>query len=268
MAGGAARYCDGIRTRVLIMLLTTAVLPAGTAADVAASSRPAIPAAVAADAPVEVMLALRPRHPALLRRLAAASSARPPLPARTVRALFLPTPGQVAAVRAAMLSQGLRFQAQRALSLTFTGSAAAAGRAFGVTLQVARRADGSLARRPSAMPRAPASVAPLIQDIAGLDTTARLHPAGGSSGSAEPPPPCAGPGPPAAICRRSSARPGVRLLVPDRRRLGRLRRERRDGRVLELQPGRCGHLPGLLRHRGAGQHHDGRRRHRHAPRLG
>lgn len=194
MAKGAARYCGGIRTRVLITLLTTAALLAGTASDVAASSPPAIPAAVAADAPIEVTLALRPRHPALLQRLAAASSARPPLPAGAVGALFLPTPREVAAVRAAMLSQGLRFQAQRALSLTFTGTVAAANRAFGVILQVSRRADGSLARRPSATPRAPAAVAPLIQDIEGLDTRAQLHPAGGSSGSAEPPPPCGAPG--------------------------------------------------------------------------
>jgi subtilase family serine protease len=189
VAGGAPRYCDGIRTRVLITLLTTAVLLAGTTTGVAASSPPAVPAAVAGDAPIDVTLALRPRHPALLRRLAAASSARPPLPAATVRALFLPTPGQVATVRAAMLSKGLRFQAQRALSLTFTGTAAAADRAFGVTLQVARRADGSLARRPSAVPRAPAAVAPLIQDIEGLDTRVQLHPAGGpASGTAEAPP--------------------------------------------------------------------------------
>src|SRR6478672_10699082 len=148
-------------------------------------SLPSLPAA----APVQVTLSLRPRHPRLLERLALASSARRPLPPRLVRALFLPLPRDVARVRAVMAASGLRLQSHRGLSMSFAGPAAAAERAFGVTLQRAGAASG-FARRASGRPQVPESIAPLVQDVAGLDTTTPLQPLAAGRHAAPPPAPC------------------------------------------------------------------------------
>jgi len=148
-----------------------------------------LPSASAAT-PVQVTLSLRPRHPRLLERLAAASSARRPLAPRLVRALFLPPPREIARVQAVMAASGLRLQSHRGLSMSFTGPAAAAEQAFGVSLQPAA---GGFGRRASARPQVPASIAPLVQDVAGLDATPPLRPlaAGGHPAPSAPPCPAA-----------------------------------------------------------------------------
>jgi hypothetical protein len=179
----AAGYRAGIRPRPLILLLSAlavAALVSGNAATQSfGHSRPSLLAA----APVQLTLSLQPRHPRLLERLALASSGRRPLPPRLVHALFLPSPLDVARVQAVMAAAGLRLQSHRGLSMSFTGPAAAAERAFGVSLQPAGAVAGT-ARRASQRPQVPASIAPLVQDVAGLDTTTQLRPlaAGGHAG--------------------------------------------------------------------------------------
>ena len=147
--------------------------------------------AAAATGRVEVTLALRPRHAALLTRLAGASSARSPLPLETVRALFWPTAGQVARVRAAMLADGLALVSRHGLDVTFAGPAPAVSEAFSAPLAESRRANGSRVLRTLARPQVPASIAPLVQDVQGLDTQTLLHPLGRHS-AGHTAAPCAG----------------------------------------------------------------------------
>jgi hypothetical protein len=166
-------YRAGIRPRPLILLLFALAVAALMSGDAAAQSfgdsLPSLPAA----APLQLTLSLQPRHPRLLERLAVASSGRRPLPPRLVRALFLPPQRDIAQVRAVMAASGLRLQSHRGLSMSFTGPAAAAEQAFGVSLHPAAGGPG---RRASGRPQVPASIAPLVQDVAGLDTTAPLQP--------------------------------------------------------------------------------------------
>ena len=204
-AGSAAPgYRAGIRPRHLILLLSALAVAALMSGDAAAQSfghsLPSLPAA----APVQVTLSLQPRHPQLLERLALASSGRRPLPPRLVRALFLPPPREIARVQAVMAASGLRLQSHRGLSMSFTGPAAAAEQAFGVSLQPAA---GGFARRASGRPQVPASIAPLVQDVAGLDTTTPLQPLAAGGHAAPSAAALLGGGDtPAATCPRSLAR--------------------------------------------------------------
>jgi kumamolisin len=190
-ASAVPGYRAGIRPRHLILLLSALAVAALMSGDAAARSfghsLPSLPAA----APVQVTLSLQPRHPQLLERLALASSGRRPLPPRLVRALFLPPPREIARVRAVMAASGLRLQSHRGLSMSFTGPAAAAEQAFGVSLQPAA---GGFARRASGPPLVPASIATLVQDVAGLDTTTPLQPLAAGGHAAPSPPPCSAAG--------------------------------------------------------------------------
>ena len=191
-AGSAsAGYRAGIRPRPLILLLSALVVAALMSGDAAAQSfgdsLPPLPAA----APVQLTLSLQPRHPQLLERLALASSGRRPLPPQLVRELFLPQPRDIARVQAVMAAAGLRLQSHRGLSMSFTGPAAAAEQAFGVSLQPAGAAGG-FARRASGHPQVPASIAPLVQDVSGLDTTTPLQPLAAGGHGAPSVAPCSG----------------------------------------------------------------------------
>ncbi|MFL6050082.1 MAG: S8 family serine peptidase [Gaiellales bacterium] len=180
-------YRAGIRPRPLILLLFALAVAALMSGDAAAQSfgdsLPSLPAA----APLQLTLSLQPRHPRLLERLAVASSGRRPLPPRLVRALFLPPQRDIARVRAVMAASGLRLQSHRGLSMSFTGPAAAAEQAFGVSLHPAAGGPG---RRASGRPQVPASIAPLVQDVAGLDTTAPLQPLAAGGDRAPSPATC------------------------------------------------------------------------------
>jgi subtilase family serine protease len=123
-----------------------------------------------------VTISLRPRNPALLARLAAASSGRAPLPPRLVRQLFLPTTADLRAVRRAMAARGLAYRSHHGLSLAFSGAPADVARAFGVSLLAGERPDGSSFRRPLSPPRLPDAIAGLVQDVGGLDTEAVPRP--------------------------------------------------------------------------------------------
>src|SRR6476661_233734 len=187
-AGSAAPgYRARIRSRRLILLLSALAVAALMSGDAAAQSFGSSPPSVPAATPVHVTLSLQPRHPQLLERLALASSARRPLPPRLVRALFLPPSREIARVRAVMAASGLRLQSHRGLSMSFTGPAAAAEQAFGVSLQPAA---GGLARRAFGRPQVPASIAQLVQDVAGLDTTPPLRPLAAGGHAAPSAPPC------------------------------------------------------------------------------
>jgi len=164
---------SGIRARTLILLAT---LLASLAVSVPATASAATPRAVPHR--LQVTLSLRPRHPHLLKRMAISATAQSPMTPAMMRALFLPSRRQLARVRATMHRAGLRYHSRRALSVTFTGNAAAVRRAFGVGVRASRRADGSLALRPSARPRLPLAIAGDVRDVEGIDTRVRLHPAG------------------------------------------------------------------------------------------
>src|SRR6476469_2479970 len=98
-----------------------------------------------------------------------------------------PPSREIARVRAVMAASGLRLQSHRGLSMSFTGPAAAAEQAFGVSLQPAA---GGLARRAFGRPQVPASIAQLVQDVAGLDTTTPLRPLAAGGHGAVSAPPC------------------------------------------------------------------------------
>ncbi|MGZ4430027.1 MAG: S53 family peptidase [Gaiellales bacterium] len=160
---------------------------------VAPPARAAPPPRVPAAAPVRITVDMKPRNPALLARLAASSSARPPLPAARVRALFYPSSGSIGALRGYLASQGLRFAGQSALSLSFTGNAASAERAFGVGLVLRRGAGGRTYRAPVGTPLLPPSLAATVADIEGLDTSRVMRPLTRSAAPAAVTPSCAGP---------------------------------------------------------------------------
>jgi hypothetical protein len=168
---------------LLLSALAVAVLMSGgAAAQSFGHDLPSLPAA----APVQLTLSLQPRHPRLLERLALASGGRRPLPPRLVRALFLPSPRDIARVQAVMAASGLRLRSRHGLSMSFTGSAAAAEQAFGVSLQPA----GGFTRRASGRPQVPTQIASLVQDVAGLDTTTPLQPLAAGGHGAPSAPPC------------------------------------------------------------------------------
>jgi subtilase family serine protease len=85
--------------------------------------------------------------------------------------LFGPTLSQLAAVRAALVAAGLTpgpVTPDR-LAIGVTATAAKAERAFGVSLVDYRLADGRVAYANTSAPRLPASVAPLVTGVLGLD---------------------------------------------------------------------------------------------------
>jgi len=180
-----------IRSHALIpLLLLLALLTAGSTMRATAAPRLQPLGGVH---PIEVTLALRPRNPLLLERLAAASSGRPPLSPRLVRQLFLPSAADLGTVRGAMAARGLRLQAQQGLTITFSGSPREVGRAFAATLVTGERPDGSSFRRPLSAPRPPASIAALVQDVGGLDTEVAPRPLLSGAGGHAVTPGCAGP---------------------------------------------------------------------------
>lgn len=134
------------------------------------------PAPFAPGAPVQVTLELAPRHSALLARLAAASSGRPPLSPERVAQLFYPGPRQVARVSSVMAGLGLRPAGRDGLALSFQGTASQAQRAFGARI---------------AQP--PPSLSGIVTDVEGPGGSPALQPL--SAPSQQPVvPQCSGPG--------------------------------------------------------------------------
>jgi subtilase family serine protease len=127
---------------------------------------------------VDISVFLKPRHPKLLARLAAQSSARPGLSAKMTNFLFRPSAAQRAQLSAYMRSQGFRLTGQGMLVSSFRGNAAQAQRAFGVSLAQYRGADGRTFRAPTGAVHLPASIAGHVLYVDGLSTQVRVHPAG------------------------------------------------------------------------------------------
>jgi subtilase family serine protease len=160
---------------------------------VAPPARAAAPPRVPAATPIQITVEMKPRNPGLLARLAVASSGRPPLSFARVRALFYPSAGSVAALRGYLGAQGLQFTGQSALSLSFTGTASSAERAFGVGLVLRAGAGGRTYRTPLGSPALPPSLAATVTDIAGLDTSRVMRPLSGALSPAAVTPSCPGP---------------------------------------------------------------------------
>jgi hypothetical protein len=141
---------------------------------------------------LDVVVTLKPRNADVLADLAARSSGRAPLSARQIQALFLPTKGDIAAVRSYLAAQGVRFRSAKGLTLSFTGDAASAERAFGVHLNRYREARGRAFRSSDGPLRLPKPLAGRVAAVDGLDTFARYRPAVELSPSAvTPTPTCA-----------------------------------------------------------------------------
>ena len=248
-------------SRPLVAALSMLVLVSGSGA-AAASTRPAVTptlravpgsalpalrgaarvAPTAAARPIDVTVSLKPRNASLLAYSARTSSGSKPMTTAELRSLFAPSPADRAAVVAYMRGHGLHLERSGLLTLGFHGSAAAASRAFHVSLSTYRGADGHLFRAPDAAVRLPAAISPLVSSVTGLDNATKLHSlATGpelTPHTAVPTPSCTGRDPCQEPLRRLPARrPGhrVRPPLPDPGRQRRHRRVDRAGRVLQLQ---------------------------------
>jgi subtilase family serine protease len=129
--------------------------------------------AVTADStPVSVVLSLQPRNRALLVR---AASGHTPMSNAQLRSNFAPSRGNVVAITRYMQSRGFRLTSSGLLSLSFSGDAGSARRAFGVGLSTYRSPSGRVFRAPDGAVKLPAGLAPLVEDVSGLDTALRLE---------------------------------------------------------------------------------------------
>jgi subtilase family serine protease len=181
-------------SRPLVAALSMLVLVSGSGA-AAASTRPAVTptlravpgstlpavrgaarvAPTAAARPIDVTVSLKPRNASLLAYSARTSSGSKPMTTAELRSLFAPSPADRAAVVAYMRGHGLHLERSGLLTLGFHGSAAAASRAFHVSLSTYRGADGHLFRAPDAAVRLPAAISPLVSSVTGLDNATKLH---------------------------------------------------------------------------------------------
>jgi kumamolisin len=167
---------------------TPRVMVAGTMSPAVAGSGRI--ASVPASAPLRVTLSLRPRHPALLERLAGRSTGRAPLSPARIASLFYPTPAQVALLNRTMRAQGLKPLGVQGLSATYAGRTSAAESAFGMSLGVYRGPDGGTFRAPAGRVSVPRAIAPLVADVQGLDTSQSLQPLNSGVQSASLGPAC------------------------------------------------------------------------------
>ncbi len=129
----------------------------------------------AAGGQVDSVVFLRPRNAWLLHQVAEGSTARAPLSGAMINRLFLPAPASVRSVEAFLSGEGLRVVGMHSPSIEVRGSVAATERAFGVSLNLYRGADGRVFRAPSAAPSLPRGIATAVQAVGGLDTALRLH---------------------------------------------------------------------------------------------
>jgi subtilase family serine protease len=131
-----------------------------------------------AAASVRVEFVLRPSHAGLLAKMAAHSSGRTGLAQKVLYRLFRPAPAVRAQVAAYMRARGFRSAGAGVLTQSFTGTAAQAERAFGVSLRNYRLADGTTYRAPAGAIHVPAVLAPRVITVDGLNTLPLEHPAG------------------------------------------------------------------------------------------
>ena len=179
-----------------LFVVACAVAVCAAAPPVAASAAPQAPTATLAGsvlpsvarsafvgqtapaATVRVELVLRPAHAALLAKMAARSSGRTGLSQALINRLFRPMPAARAQVAAYMHSHGFRSVGSGVLTQSFTGTAAQAEAAFGVSLGNYRLSDGTAYRAPSGAIHVPATLAAHVITVDGLNTLPLEQPAG------------------------------------------------------------------------------------------
>jgi hypothetical protein len=163
-------------------------------------------------------VALKPRDPAVLAAYAAAvTTLRSPLyghylGAGQFAARFGPEPATIAAVAGHLRADGIRVTgvSGNGLLVSFRATAADAQAAFGTRLERYRLADGAAAFAPATAVALPASIAPAVQTVLGLDTTSRpvAEPLQGRRGAGSEPsvkPPATAVGPKACAAARADA---------------------------------------------------------------
>ena len=125
---------------------------------------------------VQAVVAFKPRNAILLHWLAERSTGRPGMSNAEIQRLFAPRPATVAAVRSYLSANGLSVVDSTDMSLVVSGTAAAADQAFGVGLRTYTDARGITYQAPSRNVRLPKGIASVVQSVAGLDTSLKLHP--------------------------------------------------------------------------------------------
>ena len=125
---------------------------------------------------VQAVVAFKPRNAILLHWLAERSTGRPGMSNAEIQRLFAPRPATVAAVRSYLSANGLSVVDSTDMSLVVSGTAAAADQAFGVGLRTYTDARGITYQAPSRNVRLPKGIASVVQSVAGLDSSLKLHP--------------------------------------------------------------------------------------------
>jgi subtilase family serine protease len=124
---------------------------------------------------VVAVVAFKPRNAILLHWLAMHSSGRPGMSNAEAARLFDPRPATVAAVRTYLNANGLSVVDSSDMSLVVSGTAAAANRAFGVSLRLYRDPRGTTYQAPSGNVRLPQGIASVVQSVDGLDTSLKVR---------------------------------------------------------------------------------------------
>jgi subtilase family serine protease len=161
----------------------------GSPATVRIGARPQAPAgartvaALSGSKALHVTVALKPRDPAALQSYATAVATpgsdafRHYLSVAAFRSRFAPTDAQIASVRSALSAEGLKPSAASAngLEINIAGNAAQLSRAFSVSFDSVRLASGRVAYANTTAPAMPATVAPLVQGVLGLDSLQQVR---------------------------------------------------------------------------------------------
>ena len=184
------RWLSIIAAAVLAMVVIAASASAGPPAPVQvapASTLPPGATAAGAVSPSTVItgaVVLAPRDPAALSAFVAAVSDRSSpqfglyLAPGQFAGRFGPTAKAIASVRAQLQRSGLIAAAAsgNGLLLPFTGSAAAVQRTFSTTLSRVRLRNGTIGRDTTSAIHVPASIAPAVTTVVGLDDLAKTQP--------------------------------------------------------------------------------------------
>jgi kumamolisin len=169
------------RPRRTLTLLAAALPALALAAGPAqARSSDARAGAIAPGTRLSLEVSLTPRDPAALAAFVRAVSDRTSpqyghyLTVAQFAARYGAAPASIAAVTAYLRAQGLSVGAVTAnrLTMSASGTAAQAERAFGVGIESRPAADGHTAYAATGVPRVPADLAGLVQSVAGLSDTA------------------------------------------------------------------------------------------------
>ncbi len=172
----------------------TAVLATAGAAQAVPGARPVgaagiVPAGAArvgstdSSAKISIDVVLQPKNAAALSQYAT-QVATPGSPlyhryitAKQFPALFGPTSATISSVLAALRAQGLHPGAVSSdhLSISVTATAGQLEKAFGTSLASYRLASGRIGFANTSAPRVPASIAPAVQAIIGLDNLPVMH---------------------------------------------------------------------------------------------